>query len=210
MKPEEVAEYLRQHPAFFEAQIDLLTEMVLPHPHGGRTISLAERQLLALREKNKSLEMQLSGLLANARENEGLQGKVHEYGVALFAAPDLATLHDMVPHLLQDIFAVPHAVCRIWQVAAPSAEMLGFADTQPHPVCLHQAAHDSGSWFGEAASALHSYAYMPLLAGSESIGLLVLASEDAQRFYPGMGTLFLERIADLTAAALHPLLHAEA
>jgi hypothetical protein len=64
--------------------------------------------------------------------------------------------------------------------------------------------HDTSGWFGETAARLHSFAYLPLHAGSETIGLLVLASEDKQRFYPEMGTVFLERIAEAVSGALHP------
>ncbi|MDD3884338.1 MAG: DUF484 family protein [Gallionella sp.] len=208
MRSEEIAQYLQDHPDFFEAHLDLLTEINLPHPHGGRTISLSERQLIALREKNHALEKQMHELLANARENEGLQQKVHEFILALFAARDLATLQELAPHLLQQIFAVPHATLRLWAITPPSAEVLSFTDSQAHPVCLHQAAHDTADWFGEAGQQLHSFAYLPLHAGSESIGLLVLASEDKQRFYPEMGTLFLQRISDAVGAALHPHLPA--
>jgi len=208
MRSEEVAQYLQDHPDFFEAHLDLLTEINLPHPHGGRTISLSERQLVALREKNHALEKQMHELLINARENEALQQKVHEFIVALFTARDLATLHELAPHLLQQIFAVPHTALHLWSITPPSAEVLSFTDQQAHPVCLHQAAHDTADWFGEAGKQLHSFAYLPLHAGSESIGLLVLASEDKQRFYPEMGTLFLQRIADAVSAALHPHLSA--
>ena len=85
--------------------------------------------------------------------------------------------------------------------------MLAFADAQAHPVCLHHAAHDSAAWFGERATQLHSFAYLPLHAGSQTIGLLVLASEDKQRFYPEMGTVFLQRIAEAVSSALHPHLN---
>ncbi len=204
MRAEEVAQYLQSNPQFFEENPDLLAQISLPHPHGGRTISLSERQLLALREKNKELERKLRELTAFARDNDTLQHKVHEFVVALFAAPDLDTLREMIPHLLRDIFAIPHAVLRLWQVTPPSAEVLAFADAQAQPVCLHHAAHDSAVWFGEQAGLLHSYAYLPLHAGSETVGLLVLASEDRQRFYPDMGTIFLQRIAEAVASALHP------
>jgi hypothetical protein len=53
---------------------------------------------------------------------------------------------------------------------------------------------------------LHSFAYLPLRADEQSIGMLILASEDAQRFYPGMGTLFLQRIAEIVSCALRPTL----
>lgn len=204
MRAEDVAQYLQDNPQFFEGHTDLLAQINLPHPHGGRTISLGERQLLALREKNKELEKKLHELVEFARENDALQHKVHEFIVALFAARDLATLQEMIPHLLREIFAVPHAALRLWQAAPPSAEVLAFADAQAHPVCLHHAAHDTAGWFGEHAVQLHSFAYLPLHAGSTTIGLLVLASEDKQRFYPEMGTVFLQRIAEAAGAALHP------
>ncbi|MHB0924881.1 MAG: DUF484 family protein [Gallionellaceae bacterium] len=204
MRAEDVAQYLQDNPQFFEEHLETLAQIALPHPHGGRTISLSERQLLALRDKNKELEKKLHDLIDFAKENDALQYKVHEFVIALFAAPDLATLQEMIPHLLREIFAVPHTVLRLWQVNPPGAEVLAFADAQEKPVCLHHAAHDTAGWFGEAAARLHSFAYLPLHAGSETIGMLVLASEDKQRFYPEMGTVLLQRIAEAAGAALHP------
>lgn len=206
MRAEEVALYLRDNPQFFEDHADTLAQISLPHPHGGRTISLSERQLLALREKNKELEKKLREMISIAQENEALQHKVHEFVVALFAARDLPTLQEMIPHLLRDIFAIPHTVLHLWQTNPPSAEVLAFADAQAQPVCLHHPAHDTAAWFGECAPQLHSYAYLPLHEGSETIGLLVLASEDKQRFYPEMGTVFLQRIAETVSGALQPCL----
>lgn len=206
MRADDVAQYLQNNPQFFEEHIETLTQINLAHPHGGRTISLSERQLLALREKNKELEHKLHELIAFAKENDALQHKVHDFVVALFAARDLVTLQEMIPHLLRDIFAVPHAALRLWQINPPSAEVLAFADAQAQPVCLHHPAHDTATWFGESAAQFHSYAYLPLHAGSETIGLLILASEDKQRFYPEMGTVFLQRIAEAASSALHPYL----
>ncbi len=206
MKSEDIAQYLLDNPQFFAEHADTLAQITLPHPHGGRTISLSERQLFDLRAKNKTLEKNLQDLMGFAKENDVLQHKVHEFTTSLFAARDLTTLQEMVPHLLRDIFSVPHVVLRLWQINPPSIEVLAFADTQTQPVCLHQAAHDTASWFGENAAQLHSFAYLPLQAGSASVGLLVLASEDQQRFYPEMGTVFLQRIAEAVGSALHPYL----
>lgn len=206
MRPEDVAQYLRDNPKFFEEHLETLVQLNLPHPHGGRMVSLSERQLLALREKNKEIEKKLHELIEFSKSNDALQRKVHDFVVALFAARDLVTLQEMIPHLLQEIFSVPHVVLRLWQDDPPSAEVLAFTDKQAHPVCLRHAAHDTASWFGEQASQLHSYAYLALHAGSETIGLLVLASEDKQRFYPEMGTIFLERISEAVSGAVHPYL----
>lgn len=206
MNSEDVAHYLLNTPEFFEEHIDTLAQITLPHPHGGRTISLGERQMLALREKNKVLEKKLHEMIEFARDNDALQHKVHEFTTSLFAARDLVTLQEMVLHLLRDIFSVPHVALHLWQINPPSMELLMFTDAQSKPVCLHQAAQDTAQWFGESAPLLHSFAYLPLHAGSVSVGLLVLASEDKQRFYPEMGTIFLQRISEAVGSALHPYL----
>jgi uncharacterized protein len=204
MKAENVAEYLQKNPDFFNEHAGLLADLVLPHPHGGRTISLSERQLLVLRERVKDLEKKLFDWMDIAKENEALQNKVHRYALALFSAHDSATLQEIATRNLREIFSVPHAVIHLWQAQPPSAEIMAFADQHTKPVCVHQAVHDTQLWFGEVAEHLHSYAYLPLRHNEQSIGMLILASEEAQRFYPEMGTVFLQRIAELVSHAAQP------
>ena len=206
MRAEDVALYLQNNPQFFEAYAEMLSEVTIPHPYGGRTVSLSERQMLTLREKNKELEKKLHELLEFAKENAALQHKVHQFTLALFGASDLMSLQDAATRNLREIFDVPHVALHVWKGLPPSAEVLAFADQQAQPVCAHHAVHDTAAWFGEAASHLRSFAYLPLRNGEQSIGLLVLASEDAQRFYPEMGTLFLQRLAETVSSALQPLL----
>lgn len=204
MREEDVAAYLAEHPQFFENHAETLAGIVVPHPHGGRTISLVERQQLALRDKNKALERKLQELLSYGKENDELQLKVHGFACELFGARSRAAVVDSVLRQMRDRFAVPHAVMHVWEDAPPSAEMLTFADQTPQPVCMHRAMYDTAAWFGESAEHLRSFAYVPLRGGENSIGLLILASEDQQRFYPEMGTVFLQRIAELCSAALAP------
>ncbi len=54
-----VADYLKENPGFFEQYADLLAEIFVPHPHGGRAIPNAERQIVTLREKNVQLDTKL-------------------------------------------------------------------------------------------------------------------------------------------------------
>lgn len=204
MKAENVAEYLQKNPDFFEAHTELLTDLVIPHPYGGRTISLSERQMLVLRERVKDLEKKLGDWMEIAKENEALQNKVHQYSLALFGTHDLAMLQETATRNLREIFSVPHAVLHIWKEQAPSTEVMAFADQHTKPVCAHQAVHDTQLWFGENAEHLRSFAYLPLRSDTQSIGLLILASEDGQRFYPEMGTVFLQRIAEIVSNAVQP------
>lgn len=202
MQAEDIAQYLRDHPEFFEAYAGMLAEVNIPHPHGGRTISLSERQMLTLREKNRLLEKKLHEFIEIAKENDALQNKLHNFILALLAGHNLMSLQEAVTASLRDIFAIPHAALHVWKGLPPSAEVLAFADGLAQPVCTHEAVHETASWFGEAGPELRSFAYIPLRDGEHSIGLLILASEDAKRFYPEMGTVFLQRIAEAVSAAL--------
>ena len=204
MKSDSVAEYLQKNPEFFNEHEDLLASIVISHPYGGRTISLSERQMIMLRERNKELEKKLLEWMEIARENEALQDKVHQYTLALLGTYDLATKLIVATRKLQEIFAVPHAVIQLWKEQPPSVEVMVFADQHTKPICAHQPLHDTQQWFGEAAEHLRSYAYLPLRNDTQSIGMLILASEDVQRFYPEMGTMFLQRIAELVSSAVRP------
>lgn len=202
MKAEDVADYLENHPEFFETYSQMLSEVAIPHPYGGRTVSLSERQLISLRERVKELEKKLHDLLVFASENDALQAKVQQFVISLIGIGNTSTAQQTITQNLADIFAIPHVTIRLWQDTPPNAEVLKFADTLKLPVCVHHAVHDTSTWFGAAAGSLHSFAYLPLKESEESIGLLVLASEDKQRFYPEMGTVFLQRIAEQVSASL--------
>ena len=203
MKSADVAQFLQDNPQFFEEHAELLSQITLAHPHGGRTISLSERQMLTLRERVKELEKKLHELLVFAKENDALQLKMHQFNCALFGPHDRTTLQSLVVTNLRDIFAIPHIALHLWKDDAPSPEVLTFADQHLHPVCTHHAMHDTLPWFGEAAAHLHSFAYLPLRVNGQTIGMLVLASEDKERFYPEMGTVFLQRIAETLGSAFH-------
>jgi len=210
MKPEDVADYLQQHPEFFEEYADTLAEIYIPHPHGGRTISISERQILTLREKSKQLETKLREIIDFGEENDAIGEKIHRLTLALLGARDFTAALSAIYLSLGEDFAVPHVVVRVWRTgpgaelaefAPVSATIRDFAASLSQPYCCVHAMVDTGTLFGEAASHLRSFAYVPL-RDREVFGLLALASEDPQRFYPDMGTLYLKRIGELSAASL--------
>lgn len=206
MKTEDIALYLQNNPEFFEDHAAMLAEITIPHPYSGRTISLNERQLLTLREQNKGLEKKLHEIVKCAQENDELQQKIHQFTLMLFSVRYAIDIQNIIMQNLHDIFSVPHVVLHLWKEIPPSLEIQAFTRQQLQPICSNHPWHDTLSWFGESAAHLHSFAYLPLHTNKQSIGLLILASEDAQRFYPGMGTLFLQRIAEIVSSVLHPSL----
>ena len=208
MTPEEVAAYLQRHPEFFETYASMLAEVNIPHPHGGRAIPLSERQILSLREKTKQLEAKLHELLEFGEENDAIGEKVHRLAVALLAARDLAAVIHAVRFNLREDFAVPQVALRAWRGNAAGTGLDGasattqeFAASLAQPYCSARAMVDTATLFDEAAGPLRSFAYLPL-RDSETFGLIVLASGDAQRFYPEMGTVYLKRIGDMVGAVL--------
>ncbi len=210
MKAEEVAQFLNQHPEFFEDYAEMLAEVVIPHPHGGRAIPIAERQILSLREKSRRLESKLGELIRFGEQNDAITDKLHRMTIALVSAHTVDSVLHVLAFNLREDFAVPHVAIRLWgdfELDAPdersvaSQESRAFADSLSAPYCSTHAMLDTGAWFGEVAPHLRSFAYVPL-RGDQVIGLLALASEDPQRFYPEMGTLYLRRLGEIAAAAL--------
>ena len=210
MTPEAVANYLKQHPEFFEDHADFLATIFIPHPHGGRAISISERQILMLREKGKQLEGKLRELIDFGEDNDAIGEKLHRLTLVLIAARDAEAVIEALYFNLREDFAVPHTVLRLWREGAHpqrpefdavSTEAREFAESLANPYCSTHAMVDTAPWFGENAAQLRSFAYVALRS-DQAFGLLSMASEDPQRFYPEMGTLYLKRLGELIAAAL--------
>jgi len=215
MRAEEVVRYLQDNPAFFEDCAEVLAQIYIPHPHGGRAIPIAERQILTLREKSKMLEGKLAELIQFGEENDAISEKMHRLCVALVSSGDMQGMLRALYYNLREDFAVPHAAARIWRpdggeaagdgsgFAPVSEELRQYAAALERPFCGPSGHVEVASWFGEAAAQVRSVACMPLRDGSKAcFGMLALASEDILRFYPEMGTLYLQRLGELTSAAL--------
>lgn len=211
LSTEQVAEFLRAHPDFFEQHVDVLLNINVAHPHGGRTVSIPERQLIATREKVKLLETKLAELIHFGEENDALSEKIHGLSLRLIDCTTLDQSIDTVYLDLLDNFQVPHVAVRFWDVAVPDAaspefqavgaELSRFVDAMKEPYCGSHPVYETNHWFGEHAPHLKSYALVPLRAG-QTFGLLLMASENAERFYADMGTVFLTRIGDVLAHCL--------
>ncbi len=211
LSTEQVAEFLRAHPDFFEQHVDVLLNINVGHPHGGRTVSIPERQLIATREKVKLLETKLAELIQFGEENDALSSKIHDLTLRLIDCATLDQLIDTVYLDLLDNFHVPHVAVRFWDVVAPESsspefqavgtELHHFVAAMKAPYCGSHPVYETNLWFGEHAPHLKSYALVPLKTG-RTFGLLLMASENAERFYADMGTVFLTHIGDVLAHCL--------
>jgi hypothetical protein len=210
MEARDVAQYLRDHPQFFEDFADEVAEIYVPHPHGGHAIPIAERQILALREKNAELAGKLAELVRFGAENDATAERLHRSTLALFSAPDLESTLAVLTHSLREDFAVPHVAVRLWgkvpeqsylpELAAASVEVREYADRLDAPATGPQSIAETAEWF-EGGERPASFAFLPLRTAA-TFGLLALASPDPQRFHAGIGTVYLSRLAELASIAI--------
>jgi uncharacterized protein YigA (DUF484 family) len=211
MNATDVARYLKDHPDFLVEHGELFTQLTVPHPHGGQAISLAERQLHALRDKIRLLEGKLAELIRFGEENDEIGEKVHRLTLGLLEAEDYDGLRFALFENMRDDFAVPNVALRVWNsvltregedFAPVSEEVRFFAGDLRHPYCGVPANLEIVDWFGDFAPHVRSVALVPLRREAQVFGLLALGSEEGERFYSEMGTLYLSRIGDLVASAL--------
>lgn len=215
---EDIADYLRGNPAFFDENAEVFAEMTVPHPHEGRAISLGERQILTLRERMHALERRLATLTHNAKDSERIVAGIQEWSLALLAESDPAQLPELATGGLARIFDVPHSALRLWGCkgnlgpasgdaawSLPVSEDIElFAASLTKPYCGTDTGFEAVGWLGVTPASL---ALVPLRTPRGStIGLLILASDDAARFSPEMGTSFLTQIGALGGAALSRLI----
>lgn len=209
----QVKAYLRNHPEFFEQHAALLTDITLPSPHGNGVISLSERQQLAQRDKIRVLQSLMDQMISNAEENEATSLKVHHFCLKLLEQRSFSTLKLLISETLHTDFNVTDTQIRIW--VKPSNNAIAndpvftqvsdaFNDwvsalKQPYCGSLPEVAS------GLLDNALQSFSFIPLYknpSDQHAFGVLMLGADDAQRFKADMGTLYLERMGELIAAAL--------
>ena len=213
----EVAAWLRRHPGFLRQFPDLAMTLVVPRDDGPAA-SLASYQLEVLRDKNRELSRRLTELSANAQVNERLAVRTHQLTLALLKqATPADTLRAMAASLAEDfsgdlvrivVFAPVEGLDDAdWlQVIAQDAIALApFRDClrEGEPICGRLQADKNIVLYGGLVEEVQSSALLPL----PGTGLVAVGSRDANRFYPGMGTLFLRMMGESLAVALERFAH---
>ncbi|HZH44855.1 MAG TPA: DUF484 family protein [Lysobacter sp.] len=208
----EVAAWLRRHPRFLQQFPDLALSLVVPRDEGPAA-SLASYQLDVLRDKNRELSRRLQELFANAQDNERLAVRTHQLTLALMRQGNAAdTLRAMAASLAEDfhgdwvrfvLFAPVDGLDDAdWlQVIAPhDPRLVPFRDAiaAGEPICGRLHPDKNALLYGTRVEEVQSSVLLPL----PDVGLLAVGSHDPNRFYPGMGTLFLRMMGEALATAL--------
>ncbi len=209
----EVVAWLRDHPEFFTHHPELVESLRIPHPCRP-AVSLLEYQNRLLRERNQRLHDKLLELVDIARDNDRLAERVQRLALGLLdARGGLDELLHGVKAILRDEFkadcvalclAVPPTVglSAVGELLRP--EVIGLFEAvfrAGRPQCGRLSLEQAEALFNDSACHAVSAALIPL-DGEAWRGLLAVGSGDANRFHPGVGTLFLERIGQLISQAL--------
>lgn len=214
-----ITEFLKENPDFLIRNPELLEILEVPHDCVGAS-SLIERQVRLLRAENHKLERRLQQLMQVARENDRLSGRVHRLALALLQPTGARDLLDQVQLCLRDEFNAESAVMRIStdRPVADQAEMVPDDDgdfslfedflSAGRPLCGRLPGAQRDYLFGGQSDYIASAALIPL-QGDNWRGLLAVGSTERERFQPGMGTLFLDRMGDLISTAISRCLDRE-
>ena len=209
----EVVSYLEQHPDLLLKHIGLLEKMQVPHGTGSGMVSLIERQVEVLREKNKQQEDSLLTLINNARTNEELSEKLHRYSLQLSSTSGVEDLLRNAAEGMQKQFNIDAVSVHIkpeYQADDLQTSELSdktysaIMDSLGNDTCsCHNELDDEllTSLFGDKSPTIKSCALLALDAPNR-IGLIALGSSEPERFSPQMGTLILSRLGEQFSAAL--------
>jgi uncharacterized protein YigA (DUF484 family) len=210
-----VADYLRKHPDFLKNHPDVLEVLELNH-QSGPAVSMIERQVEQLRARNEDASRQLKRLVQVASENEKLMSRLHALTLELmlidskqefFTRLGNSLLNDFNADILQiclfdqEIAAQAGADVMAIKADDPAIESFQAQLEKGHTSCGRLNESKLNFLFGSKARWVQSTALVPL--GTQGAdGMMAIGSSDPSRFYPGMGTLFLDLLANVISATL--------
>lgn len=207
-----VAKFLRQNPEFLERDPALLKDMQLSHS-SGPAVSLIEKQVQYLRTENQTLQQRLNQLTQVASDNEKLMSRLHSLTLELMVMQNLPAFFDLLTEALMTEFkadiinitlfdleveAGPKTPIQLASRDDPDQESFKTQLEKGHSTCGRLNSNKRNYLFGSRAKWVRSTALVPL--GDQ--GMLAIGSSDPTRFYPGMGTMFLDLLAQVVVSRL--------
>ena len=212
MDDDHIRDFLVRNPDYFQRHPDLLSLLQIPHASGS-AVSLVERQVSVLRERNVDLRHRLRDLGSTARHNDQLFAETRSLVLALLEAHDAVGIEQALMRVLRDNLDVEYATLTLFE------EQFG-SDSSLRCVPENQLIGHLGSILGRASAgcgALRADAFAGLFPGARMVGSAAVAlieldgarlgavavgSSDAAYYSEDTGTLFLEFAAEVLARLL--------
>jgi len=194
LKPEDVATYLKQNPTFLDCYPDLLAESE-PTP-------FHDRQIAVLKDRQAIQSARYEEVVDSARNNLELEKLLHEFAIQLLQAGDREV--EKGCSILTEHFGLTRSVV-VDNERATQSDALGLLTQRvAHgaSICDDRVSSDLLETLFGADHDVLSCAFVPLNHSGTPAGVLVLGADAEDRFQPGMGAIYLDRIGELMAAFL--------
>lgn len=205
----QVIAYLRDHPDFFQSHAHLLGELSLPH-ESGSAISLVERQVAILRERNNAMRRRMTELMQTARTNDELFSKTRTLTLELLNVGSWQELNEVLATYVLTDFHADFVCCHLTSVPVSFDHLHRHDGALPHehflrgayPVCTTLRPEELASLFPNSTHEREGSAVLAPLGLERARGCLAIGSRDPQAFTPDMDTLFVTYIAEVLSRVI--------
>jgi uncharacterized protein YigA (DUF484 family) len=200
----QVIDYLRAHPDFFQHHAPLLGELRLPH-ESGNAISLVERQVAILRERNNVMRRRMTELMQTARANDEIFSKTRTLTLELLNVDNWHELNEVLATYVLTDFQADFVCCHLATVPAPLDHLQRHDGPMPHepfvrgayPVCATLRPEELATLFPMSTHESEGSAVLAPLGPDQARGCLAIGSRDPKAYSPDMDTLFVTYIAEV-------------
>jgi len=203
-----VRDFLQDNPTFLDKNPDILESLILPH-NAGNAVSLVERQVGVMRDRNKEMRNRLDNMLETAHDNDLLFEKTKRLVLDLLEVKNLPALVETVYDSLGRDFAIdfyslillgdekqlPSTMARTASIEKAN-EKVGTLLSSNRAVCGVLREDEMTFLFGEKGLQVGSVAAVPLHFNN-LYGILAVGNSDPNFYKSSMGTLFLSHIAEV-------------
>lgn len=209
----DVAAYLSAHPDFFEGRENLLLKLRIPHDSRG-TVSLVEKQVDVLRERQKKTRRQLREFVDTAERNMEIFDNSRRLVLSLMSATRRTQFFDELEKSMRRDFGckaysllvfgkprqINHFTSRVSRETARRYIGSLMKSREPTLGVLRPEANDF--LFRHQSENVGSAAVLPVREKNRQIALLAFGNADDDYFRADMDTLFISFIADALAKLL--------
>jgi uncharacterized protein YigA (DUF484 family) len=211
---QEILDFLRKNPDFFQRHEAALYDLSLPH-ESGSAVSLVEKQIDILRERNVAMRKRMNELLQAARSNDEIFAKTRSLNLALLEVNSWHELNEVLAtHVLVDFeadFVCTHIVDANMALALDHIQHhiknlpFLYLQTNTDAACTVLRQNELEIIFPMSDHDESGSAVILALNLNIGTGALCIGSRDANRFAKGMDTLFVKYIADILGKVMNRL-----
>ena len=207
-----VVAYLKANPAFFQRHVDTLSELILTH-ESGQAISLIERQVAILRERNKQMRRRMNDLLRAAKDNEALFAKTRTLTLELLHVEGWHELNEILATYVLADFQADFVCCHLRELPVFLDHLQSHDGPLPHekfvtnqvPVCTTLRAEELKALFPAQEHDRDGSAVLAPLVWEGGYGCLAIGAREINRFTSDMDTLFVTYIGEVLSRVIQRL-----